>query len=76
MDLLQNYPVAFLHSFSAGSAAQLTDVYLLEPPAGPQKGVQPLTGITTFDKNVTLGKFKIMVKLQVFHAGGRWGKKF
>lgn len=38
MDLLQNYPVAVVNSFSAGSAAQLTDVELLEPSGGPQQG--------------------------------------
>lgn len=31
IDLPQNYPVVFLDSFSAGSAAQLTDVESLEP---------------------------------------------
>lgn len=36
IDLLQNYLVVFLNSFSAGSTAQLADVESLEPSQGTQ----------------------------------------
>lgn len=65
IDLLQNYPVVLF--FSAGSAAQLTDVESLEPSQGTQQGCAArVAGITPFDKDVILGKLKIMMKLHVF----------
>ena len=67
IDLLQNYLVVFLNSFSAGSAAQLTDVESLEPSPGTQQECAArVAGITPFDDNVILGKLKIMVKLHMY----------